>query len=47
MTHTDSNTVPFGAAEPYLGTNAIAFSAPAEGVHPLSIDFCTSKISYG
>ena len=47
MTHTDSNTVPFGAAEPYLGTNAIAFSAPADGVHPLSIDFCTSKISYG
>jgi ureidoglycolate dehydrogenase (NAD+) len=47
MTHTDSNTVPFGASEPYLGTNAIAFSAPADGVHPLSIDFCTSKISYG
>jgi ureidoglycolate dehydrogenase (NAD+) len=47
MSHTDANTVPFGAAEPYLGTNAIAFSAPTDGVHPLSIDFCTSKISFG
>jgi len=47
MSHTDANTVPFGAAEPYLGTNAISFSAPTDGVHPLSIDFCTSKISYG
>lgn len=47
MTHTDTNTVPFGAKSPYLGSNALSFSAPTALAYPLTIDFCCAKISYG
>lgn len=47
MTHTDANTVPFGANTPFFGTNAIGFSVPSNEPHHLSVDFCTSTISFG
>lgn len=47
MTHTDANTVPFGANKPFFGTNALGFSVPSNEPHHLSVDFCTSTISFG
>ena len=47
MTHTDTNTVPFGAKAPYFGSNALSFSAPTGLEYPVTIDFCCAKISYG
>jgi ureidoglycolate dehydrogenase (NAD+) len=47
FTHTDANTVPFGAREPYFGSNALSFSAPTGLEYPLTIDFCCAKISFG
>ncbi len=47
MTHTDANTAPFGACEPYFGTNALALSVPTNKKYFLTIDFCCARISYG
>lgn len=47
FTHTDANTVPFGARAPYFGSNALSFSAPTGLDYPVTIDFCCAKISFG
>lgn len=47
MTHTDANTAPFGAEESYIGSNALAFSAPTNEGYHLTADFSFTKISYG
>lgn len=47
MTHSDKNTVPYGSAEPYFGSNSLAFSVPTNEPYCLTIDFCTAKITFG
>ncbi len=47
MTHTDTIVVPFGAAEPYFGTNPIAFGFPAKEEKPIILDLATSNVAYG
>jgi ureidoglycolate dehydrogenase (NAD+) len=47
MTHTDANTAPYGAIESYLGSNALAFSAPTNEEYHFTADFSFTKISYG
>jgi uncharacterized oxidoreductase len=41
------NVVPFGGAEPRLGTNPIAYAIPLAGRPPLVADFSTSAVSEG
>jgi (2R)-3-sulfolactate dehydrogenase (NADP+) len=38
---------PWGAAEPFFGTNPIAFSVPREGADPLVIDLSLSVVARG
>ncbi|TRW45823.1 Ldh family oxidoreductase [Georgenia yuyongxinii] len=40
-------TVPFGGAEPSLGTNPIAFSLPRGSQDPVTLDYATSAIANG
>ncbi|GKY87736.1 Ldh family oxidoreductase [Sinisalibacter aestuarii] len=40
-------TVPYGAKRPLLGTNPIAFAAPAEGRAPFVFDMATSAWAHG
>lgn len=47
MTHTDANTAPYGASESYIGSNALAFSAPTNESYYFTVDFSFAKISYG
>ncbi|PLS18642.1 ureidoglycolate dehydrogenase [Bacillus sp. M6-12] len=47
MTHTDTIVVPFGAAEPYFGTNPIAFGFPAKQEKPIILDLATSNAAFG
>lgn len=47
MTHTDSGVVPFGGAEPYFGTNPIAFGFPAKENKPIILDMATSNVAFG
>ncbi|MFC1822586.1 Ldh family oxidoreductase [Thermodesulfobacteriota bacterium] len=47
MTHTDANTLPYGGTRPYLGSNALAFSAPTDKDFPLVIDLSMTAISFG
>lgn len=47
MTHTDANTAPYGASESYIGSNALAFSAPTNESYHFTVDFSFAKISYG
>ncbi|MFC7320036.1 ureidoglycolate dehydrogenase [Halobacillus campisalis] len=47
MTHTDSAVVPFGGAEPYFGTNPIAYGFPANEHRPIILDMATSNVALG
>ncbi|MGP4059540.1 ureidoglycolate dehydrogenase [Halobacillus sp. H74] len=47
MTHTDSAVVPFGGAEPYFGTNPIAYGFPANKHKPIILDMATSNVALG
>lgn len=47
MTHTDTIVVPFGAAEPYFGTNPIAFGFPSKNEKPIILDLATSNVAFG
>jgi ureidoglycolate dehydrogenase (NAD+) len=44
-TDVDSFVVPYGGKKPFLGTNAISYSAPCEGEEPFCLDMATSTIS--
>ncbi len=39
--------IPMGARDPWMGTNPIAFAAPANEEPPFVIDMATSVVSYG
>ncbi|MGF2614619.1 ureidoglycolate dehydrogenase [Rossellomorea vietnamensis] len=47
MTHTDKIVVPFGGADPFLGTNPIAYGFPAEKNKPIILDMATSNVALG
>lgn len=47
MTHTDKSVVPFGGAEPFFGTNPIAFGFPAKKHKPVILDMATSEVAFG
>lgn len=47
MTQTDSAVVPFGGAEPYFGTNPIAYGFPAKNKKPIILDMATSNVALG
>lgn len=47
MTHIEACVVPFGSAEPYFGTNPIAFGFPAKSENPIILDFATSNVAFG
>lgn len=46
LTNVDALVLPFGAKEPFLGTNPISFAAPCEGEEPFCLDMATSVISW-
>ncbi|CAH8769165.1 ureidoglycolate dehydrogenase [Paenibacillus dendritiformis] len=43
----DPMVVPFGGAEPYYGTNPIAFAAPGEGNELMTFDMATTVQAWG
>ncbi|MGX7418753.1 ureidoglycolate dehydrogenase [Carnobacterium gallinarum] len=43
----DPMVVPFGGAEPYFGTNPIAFAAPRKGHDPIVFDMATTVQAWG
>src|SRR5699024_6386457 len=43
----DPMVVPFGGAEPYYGTNPIAFAAPGNDGKPISFDMATTVQAWG
>jgi ureidoglycolate dehydrogenase (NAD+) len=47
MTQTDKVVVPFGGAEPYFGTNPIAYGFPASKHKPVILDMATSNVAFG
>jgi len=47
VTHTDKVVVPFGGAEPFFGTNPIAFGFPANKHKPVILDMATSNVAFG
>lgn len=47
MTNTDKFIVPFGAAEPYFGTNPLAYGFPAGQHPPIIADMATSQVALG
>lgn len=47
MCQSDPMVVPFGGAEPYFGTNPIAFAAPGEGDDKIIFDMATSIQAWG
>ncbi|MFK2826669.1 ureidoglycolate dehydrogenase [Bacillus sp. B190/17] len=47
MTHTETAVIPFGSAQPYFGTNPIAFGFPTKLEKPIIFDFATSQVAFG
>ncbi|THB73531.1 MAG: ureidoglycolate dehydrogenase [Desulfobulbaceae bacterium] len=47
ITHTDKCVAPFGGAQPFFGTNPIAFGFPAEKHDPVILDMATSNTAFG
>lgn len=47
MCQSDPMAVPFGGAQPYFGTNPIAFSAPAENNKAIVFDMATTVQAWG
>lgn len=47
VTLSDPMVVPFGGAEPYYGTNPIAFAAPGKDGKKISIDMATTVQAWG
>ncbi|MCM3412727.1 ureidoglycolate dehydrogenase [Metabacillus litoralis] len=47
MTHTDSIVVPFGGANPFFGTNPVAYGFPARENKPVILDMATSNVALG
>ncbi|WP_059105356.1 ureidoglycolate dehydrogenase [Shouchella shacheensis] len=47
MAQTDKVVVPFGGAEPFFGTNPIAFGFPAKEEKPVILDLATSNVALG
>lgn len=45
--NTPKAMAPWGARDPFFGTNPIAFAAPREGADPLVIDLSLSKVARG
>jgi ureidoglycolate dehydrogenase (NAD+) len=46
LTHTDAAVVPFGATEPFLGTNPICITFPGRSQRIICIDFATSAVAW-
>ncbi len=47
LTHTDPIMTPTGMKRNFLGSNPIAFGAPAGGAPPLVIDMATTNVAWG
>lgn len=47
MTNTDKLVTPFGGAEPYFGTNPLAYAIPSGRHKPIILDMATSTVAYG
>ncbi|MBB6448086.1 ureidoglycolate dehydrogenase (NAD+) [Geomicrobium halophilum] len=47
MSHTDKVVVPFGGAEPFFGTNPIAFGFPTKEEKSVVLDLATSNVALG
>jgi len=47
MCQSDPMVVPYGAAEPYFGTNPIGFAAPSAGGSPIVFDMATTVGAWG
>lgn len=47
MTNANKNVVPYGGAEPFFGTNPIAFGIPAYTHDPIILDMATSQVAFG
>lgn len=47
MTHTDSNTLPYGGSIPYFGSNTLAFSVPTNREFNIVVDFSMTSMSFG
>ena len=45
MTNTEPLVIPFGGVEPALGTNPIAFAAPAADGYVFNLDMATSQVA--
>lgn len=46
MTHASAHVVPFGAREPFFGTNPICIAAPCMGEEPICLDMATSQVAW-
>jgi len=47
MTNANKLVVPFGGADPFFGTNPMAFGFPAEVHSPIILDMATSNVAFG
>jgi ureidoglycolate dehydrogenase (NAD+) len=47
MTNVDSDVIPFGGTEAFLGTNPISFSIPTDRSFPITLDMATSVVARG
>jgi ureidoglycolate dehydrogenase (NAD+) len=47
MTNANKNVVPYGGANPFFGTNPIAFGIPAKTHKPIILDMATSQVAFG
>jgi LDH2 family malate/lactate/ureidoglycolate dehydrogenase len=45
MTNTEPFVIPYGGAEPALGTNPICLAAPSAGGHIFNVDMATSQVA--